>query len=37
MLKVNLSIIFIAKKGPDKDFQDFTMNVVVNLISNNLK
>ena len=35
MLKQILAYIY-SKEGPDKDLQDFTMNVVVNLISNNL-
>lgn len=35
MLKQILVYIY-SKEGPDKDFQDFTINVVANLISNNL-
>ena len=35
MLKQILAYIY-NKEGPDKDFQDFTMNVIANIISNNL-
>lgn len=35
MLKQILSYIY-SKKGSDKNFQDFTMNVLANIISNNL-
>ena len=35
MLKQILAYIY-SKDGSDKDFQDFTMNVIANIISNNL-
>ena len=35
MLKQILAYIY-SKEDPDKDFQDFTMNVIANIISNNL-
>ena len=35
MLKQILAYIY-SKEGSDKNFQDFTMNVIANIISNNL-
>ena len=35
MLKQILAYIY-SKEGPDKDLQDFTINVIANIISNNL-
>ena len=35
ILKQSLAYIY-SKEDPDKDLQDFTMNVIANIISNNL-